>query len=174
MTKQSQGIAAAVTVGAAFLAGADLFIVNVAFDDIARDLGGGSTTLARLSWVLTAYAVVFAALLVPFGRAGDRYGARRVFLGGLVVFTAASAACAVAGDVETLIGFRVVQAVGAAAMTPASLGLLLAALPPERRPRPARAWALEEAGFLVTNGGYVDSGLAEGTVAYSEPGAGTM
>ncbi|WP_205472797.1 MFS transporter [Nocardioides sp. SYSU D00038] len=133
-----------VTVGAAFLSSLDLFVVNVAFDEIGRDLGVGSPggpTAGDLSWVLNAYAVVVAALLVPFGRLADRYGRRRLFLLGVAVFTLASAACALSGDVWVLVGFRAAQAVGAAAMTPTSLGILLAALPPERRLVGVRVWA---------------------------------
>ncbi|GAB3668240.1 MFS transporter [Nocardioides korecus] len=147
MQMQSQRVARAVlavTVGAAFLSSLDLFVVNVAFDVIGRDLGvgrPGGPTAGDLSWVLNAYAVVFAALLVPFGRLADRYGRRRLFLLGVALFTAASAACAAAGDVWVLVGFRGLQAVGAAAMTPTSLGILLAALPPERRLVGVRIWA---------------------------------
>src|SRR5215213_1277277 len=71
---------------ATFVASLDLFIVNIAFPDIRADLGGGS--VGELSWVLNAYAIVFAALLVPAGRLADRAGRRRGFLGGL-----APAAC---------------------------------------------------------------------------------
>ncbi len=133
-----------ITVGAAFLSSLDLFVVNVAFDAIGRDLGvgrAGGPTAGDLSWVLNAYAVVFAALLVPFGRLADRYGRRRLFLLGVAVFTAASAACAAGGDVWMLVAFRALQAVGAAAMTPTSLGILLATLPPERRLVGVRVWA---------------------------------
>lgn len=134
----------AVTVGAAFLASLDLFVVNVAFDAIGRDLGvgrpGGPST-GDLTWILNAYAVVYAALLVPFGRLADRYGRRRLFLLGVTVFTLASTACALSGDVWALVAFRGLQAVGAAAMTPTSLGILLAALPAERRLVGVRVWA---------------------------------
>ena len=133
-----------ITVGAAFLSSLDLFVVNVAFDEIGRDLNVGRAdgpSAADLSWVLNAYAVVYAALLVPFGRLADRYGRRRLFLLGVAVFTAASAACAVGGDVWTLVAFRALQAIGAAAMTPTSLGILLATLPPERRLVGVRVWA---------------------------------
>jgi EmrB/QacA subfamily drug resistance transporter len=133
-----------VTVGAAFLSSLDLFVVNVAFEHIGRDLGVGSAdgpSSADLSWVLNAYAVVVAALMVPFGRLADRYGRRRLFLLGVAVFTAASAACALSGDVGALVAFRVLQAVGAAAMTPTSLGILLSALPTERRLVGVRVWA---------------------------------
>jgi len=133
-----------VTVGAAFLSSLDLFVVNVAFDQIGRDLGVGlvnGPSPGDLSWVLNAYAVVVAALMVPFGRLADRYGRRRLFLLGVAVFTAASAACALSGDVWALVAFRALQAVGAAAMTPTSLGILLSALPPERRLVGVRVWA---------------------------------
>jgi len=133
-----------VTVGAAFLSSLDLFVVNVAFDAIGRDLGVGRAdgpSPGDLSWVLNAYAVVVAALLVPFGRLADRYGRRRLFLLGVAVFTLSSAACAVSGDVWFLVACRALQAVGAAAMTPTSLGILLAALPPDRRLVGVRVWA---------------------------------
>jgi len=72
-----------------FLSSLDLFIVNIAFPDIRRDFEG--TSLAGLSWILDAYAIVFAALLVPAGRLADRAGRRRAFLAGLALFTGASA-----------------------------------------------------------------------------------
>lgn len=127
-------------VGAAFLAGVDLFIVNVAFDEIAQDFG--STDLQQLSWILNAYAVVFAALLVPMGRLADRYGQKAWLVGGLTTFVLASVACGLAPSVWWLVAFRSLQAVGAAAMTPASLGLLLASVDPHRRAAAARGWAL--------------------------------
>lgn len=122
----------------------DLFVVTVAFDDIGSSLGvgrPGGPTAADLSWVLNAYAVVFAALLVPFGRLADRYGRKHLFIGGLVVFVLASVACAASGDVWALVAFRALQASGAAAMTPTSLSILLAVLPSERRAGGVRLWA---------------------------------
>ena len=124
---------------AAFMASLDLFIVNVAFPNIARDFPGSS--LGDLSWILTGYAVLYAALLVPLGRLADRYGRLNGFLFGLGLFTAASAACAASQNLWSLVAFRGLQAVGAAALTPTSLGLLLAATAPERRVRAVRAWA---------------------------------
>jgi len=120
------------------LASLDLFIVNVALPQIAVDLH--EPDLGRLSWVLNAYAIVYAALLVLFGRLADRYRRDRGFLLGLAVFTLASAGCALAGDLTTLVAFRVVQAAGAALLTPTSLGLVLAAYPPHRRTGAVRAW----------------------------------
>lgn len=133
-----------VAVGAAFMASLDLFVVNVAFDDIGSALrvgAPGGPSAADLSWVLNAYAVVYAALLVPFGRLADRYGRKQLFVAGLVAFVVASALCALAGTVGTLVAFRSLQAAGAAAMTPASLGILLTALPPEHRAGGVRLWA---------------------------------
>jgi EmrB/QacA subfamily drug resistance transporter len=124
---------------AAFMAALDLFIVNIAFPDIARDFDGAS--LDQLSWVLNAYTIVFAALLVPFGRWADRLGRRRGFLAGLAVFTVASALCAVAPTLEALVAARVVQALGAAVLVPTSLALLLPEFPPERRGAAVGVWA---------------------------------
>src|SRR3954469_10594917 len=131
-------VAAIVSVGV-FVASLDLFIVNIAFTDIQRDFDGAS--LASLSWILNAYAIVFAALLVPAGRWADRAGRKRAFLGGLALFTLASAACAVAPSVGVLVAARVVQAAGAAVLMPASLGLLLPEFPPEKRGLAIGLWA---------------------------------
>jgi len=88
-----------VLIGATFLVSLDLFIVNVASDEIGHDLASGGSSLADVSWVLTTYAVVYAALLVPMGRLTDRYGRKNGFIAGLVVFTLASAACGFADSV---------------------------------------------------------------------------
>jgi EmrB/QacA subfamily drug resistance transporter len=137
MTKPSRVLA---VVGlAVFLSVLDLFIVNIAFPDMRRDFGGVS--LSGLSWVLTAYAILFAATLVPAGRLGDLYGRRKVFVIGLGLFTLGSALCAVAPSVETLVAARVLQGVGAAALTPNSLGLVLPLFPPSRRSTVIGAWA---------------------------------
>ena len=140
---------------AAFMASLDLFIVNVAFPDIARDFPGSS--LGDLSWILSGYAVLYAALLVPLGRLADRYGRLNGFMFGLGLFTVASAACAVSLNLWSLVAFRGLQAVGAAALTPTSLGLLLAATAPERRVRAVRAWAA--IGTLAAAMGPVIGGL---------------
>jgi EmrB/QacA subfamily drug resistance transporter len=143
MVKPSQppraGLVLAVLSVAAFMASLDVFIVNVAFDSIGADFPG--TSLSQLSWVLNAYAVVFAALLVPAGRLADRYGRRAGFVLGLAVFTLASAACAASDGIWELVAFRAVQAVGAALLTPASLGLVLASSAPEHRARSVKIWA---------------------------------
>jgi EmrB/QacA subfamily drug resistance transporter len=95
---------------------------------------------ATLSWVLTGYAIVFGSLLVVAGRTADRLGSRRVFFFGLGIFCLGSLLCGIAPSVETLILGRVVQGTGAAAMLPASLGLLLAAYSKERRSQVVALW----------------------------------
>lgn len=122
-----------------FVASLDLFIVNIAFPDIAADFSGAD--LGDLSWVLNAYTIVFAALLVPAGRIADAVGRKRAFLAGLAVFTLASAACALADSVEALVAARVVQAAGAAFLLPTSLGLLLPEFTAEQRPVAIGIWA---------------------------------
>jgi EmrB/QacA subfamily drug resistance transporter len=121
------------------LANLDLFIVNVGLPVIGRDLGGA--TLEDTSWILNGYAIAYAALLVFLGRLAERYRRNVSFLLGVALFTLASAACAAANDVGALTLFRLVQAAGAALMTPTSIGLLLAVYPPERRGGAVRAWA---------------------------------
>ncbi|MCX2966942.1 MFS transporter [Gordonia aquimaris] len=133
------GLVLAILSIAAFMASLDVFIVNVAFDDIGREFGG--TGLSELSWVLNAYTILYAALLVPAGRIVDRYGRKGGFLLGLAVFTAASAACAAAQGIWWLVAFRCLQAVGAAILTPASLGLVVSTMPIEVRARSVRIWA---------------------------------
>jgi EmrB/QacA subfamily drug resistance transporter len=127
-----------VIASAVFMSNLDLWIVNVAFVDIGHSLGGST---ASVSWVLNAYAVGLAALLVPAGRLGDRLGHRRVFLAGVTVFTAASLICALAPDLGVLVAARVMQAAGAAAQLPSSLALLMAAVPAESRTAAARSWS---------------------------------
>src|SRR5258708_2101968 len=120
------------------LANLDLFIANVALPNIGQDFK--NATLEDLSWILNGYAIVYAALLVFFGRLAERHRRDRSFLLGVALFTGASAACAMANSVETLVIFRLAQAAGAALMTPTSLGLLLAVFPPARRGSAVRTW----------------------------------
>jgi EmrB/QacA subfamily drug resistance transporter len=143
-----------VAISAIFMANLDLWIVNVALVGMQRSLGG---SLSDLSWVLNAYAVTLAALLIPAGRLGDRIGHRRVFLGGIAVFTIASLACAVAPDVPVLVVARVVQAAGAAALVPTSLALLLGAVDAGRRISATRGWSA--AGGLAAVAGPLLGGL---------------
>jgi EmrB/QacA subfamily drug resistance transporter len=139
------------------LASLDLFIVNVALPQMARDFHVRGSGLADLSWVLSAYAIVYAALLVLFGRLAERYPRELGFLLGAAVFVAASAACGAATSVAMLVGFRIVQAAGAALLTPTSLGLILATTEPERRQGAVRAWTA--VGGLAAAAGPVIGGL---------------
>ena len=104
-----------------FMVIVDATIVNVALPALGRDLGGG---VSSLQWVVDAYTVVFAGLLLPGGSLGDRVGSRRVFSVGLAVFTLASAVCGAAPNVAVLIAARALQGVGAALLVPSSLALL--------------------------------------------------
>ncbi len=122
-----------------FLSSLDLFIVNIAFPSISTTFHGES--LSSLSWVLSAYTIVFAAALVPAGRWADRAGRKRAFLLGLAIFTTASALCAVAPSLEFLVAARVLQASGGALMLPTSLGLLLPAFGPARKGAAIGLWS---------------------------------
>jgi EmrB/QacA subfamily drug resistance transporter len=124
---------------AVFMSSLDLFIVNLAFPYISREYPG--TSLDSLSWVLNAYTIVFAAVLVPAGRWADRIGRRRVLVGGLIAFSVGSLLCGVAPGVGALIAARVIQALGAGLMVPASLSLLLAAVPAQGRAKAIGTWS---------------------------------
>jgi EmrB/QacA subfamily drug resistance transporter len=124
---------------AVFMATLDVFIVNIAFPSIHSDLRGSS--IAGLSWVLNAYAIVFAALLVPSGRLADRFGRRRGFLVGMLIFVTGSALCGAAPSVATLVAARVVQATGAAILLPTSLALVLPEFVAEERAAAIGVWA---------------------------------
>jgi EmrB/QacA subfamily drug resistance transporter len=127
-----------VTALGAFMASLDLSIVNVAFPALERTFPSDSR--AALAWVITGYSIVFGSLLVTAGRSADRIGRRRVFFVGLAVFSLGSALCGLAPSVSLLIAGRLIQGCGAAAMLPASLGLLLGAFPTERRSQVVALW----------------------------------
>jgi MFS family permease len=124
---------------AMFMASLDLFIVNLAFPYIGIDFRGAS--LSSLSWVLNGYTIVFAAVLVPAGRWADRVGRRRVFMAGLAAFSVSSVLCGLAPGVAVLIAARVIQAVGAGLMVPASLSVLLATVPASALSHAIGTWA---------------------------------
>jgi len=124
--------------GGSFLAFIDVTIANLAVPSLATDHPDAG--LGTLSWVVSLYAVVFAAGLAPLGRLADVLGRRPLFVGGVVVFTAASLAAGLAPDVTTLLVARGVQAAGAAAMIPSSLGIVLAYTAPERRVAALGLW----------------------------------
>lgn len=129
---------------AVFMVSLDATVAVAAFPALRSHFAGA--TPADLSWVLNGYTIVYAALLVPAGRLADRRGARRIFLLGLALFTLASAGCALAGNVFALSAARVVQAVGAALLAPASLALLLAAFPGGQRQGAVGLWSAVGAG----------------------------
>jgi EmrB/QacA subfamily drug resistance transporter len=124
--------------GGSFLAFIDVTIANLAVPSLAVDYSDAG--LDTLSWVVSLYAVAFAAALAPLGRLADVLGRRILFVGGVSVFTAASLAAALAPSVEVLLLARGVQAVGAAAMIPSSLGIVLAHSAPERRVAALGLW----------------------------------
>ena len=117
----------------------DATIVNVAFPEIQRSFPG--TSFGALSWVLNAYNIVFAAFLVAAGRMADLLGRKRTFELGIALFTVMSVLCAIAPTVETLIAARVLQALGAAIIVPASLALVLQAYPGESRTHGVATWS---------------------------------
>ena len=116
----------------------DTTIVNVALPSIQRSL---HMSISSLEWIVTAYALTFAALLITGGKLGDLYGRRRMFMAGLVIFTAASLACGLAPSAGFLIGARAVQGVGAALMNPATLSIISATFPPKERGQAIGIWA---------------------------------
>jgi EmrB/QacA subfamily drug resistance transporter len=128
----------AATVGGSVLASIDSTVVNIALPSIGRDFGTG---LGTLQWVVTAYTLTLAGLLLVAGALGDRYGRRRVFDIGVVWFTAASVLCAVAPTAETLVGARALQGIGAALLTPGSLAIIEATFVPADRSRAIGAWS---------------------------------
>ena len=109
-----------------------------AFDALRQSFVG--TSAAELSWVLNGYTVVYAAMLIPAGGLADAHGRRRIFRLGLTLFLAASVACGAAPSVEWLIAARVIQALGAALLTPASMSIVLSAFPTEKRAVAVSLW----------------------------------
>jgi NTE family protein len=122
----------------AFLAFLDSTIVNIALPDIQRSFP--HYDISALSWVLNAYNIVFAAVLVAAGRLADVLGRRRTFVGGAALFTVASGLCAMAGSVEQLVGFRALQGIGAAILVPASLALVVEAFDAAHRGHAVNLW----------------------------------
>ena len=108
----------------------DTTIVNVAIPAMSTGL---NTTLDQILWVLNAYILVYAVLLITAGRLGDLYGQRNLFALGLLIFTIASALCGISQNPTQLIGARILQGVGGALLTPQTLAILTSIFPPERR-----------------------------------------
>lgn len=135
----------------------DTTIVNIAIPDIEKGL---STSFDQVLWILNAYILVYAVLLITAGRMGDIYGAKNLFVAGLVIFTVSSAACGLARNPTELILFRVTQGVGGAVLTPQTLSVITTIFPPDRRGAAFGIWGAVAGvaavvgptlgGFLVT------------------------
>ena len=134
----------------------DVTIVNTALNSIGTSLGGG---VSELQWVVSAYTIAFAAFILTAGALGDRIGAKRVFMAGFAIFTAASVTCALAPDAAILIAARCVQGLAAAILVPNSLALLSHAYVDERaRGRAVGVWAAG-ASLALTAGPLIGGGL---------------
>ena len=127
---KSAGWALALTSVAFFMTALDTLVVITALPAIHADFGGSVSTL---EWTVNAYTLTLAAGIITGAALGDRFGRRRMYVAGLLLFTAASAACALAPSAGLLIGARAVQGLGAALITPLSLTILASAFPAERR-----------------------------------------
>src|ERR1700757_3860676 len=115
----------------------DNTIVNVALPTLQRSLG---LKISELEWIVTGYALTFGAFMLTGGKLADLLGRRRIFVVGLIVFTAASLACGLAGSAAVLIGARVVQGLGAAMMNPATLSIITVTFPPHQRGTAIGIW----------------------------------
>src|SRR6266581_1349358 len=134
----------------------DVTIVNTALDSISGSLGGG---VSELQWVVTSYTIAFAAFILTAGALGDRIGAKRLFMAGFAIFTAASVGCALAPNAAILIAARAVQGLGAAILVPNSLALLSHAYPDEKqRGRAVGIWAAG-ASLALISGPLIGGGL---------------
>src|SRR5512146_459645 len=116
----------------------DNTVANVALPSIQQSL---HMSISQLEWIVTAYALTFAAFMLTGGKLADLIGRRRIFVIGLVVFTAASFACGIAPSSNWLIGARTVQGIGAALMNPATLSIITATFPPRQRGLAIGIWA---------------------------------
>ena len=153
-----QTLTVLLTCVANFMVTLDALVVVTALPSIHRSLGGGITTL---QWTLTAYTMSFGAGIVTAAELGDRFGRRRVYVIGLMVFTTASAMCALAPNAGLLIGFRALQGLGAACVMPLGMTLLTSAFPEERRGAVVGLWQ-GIAGLAVASGPLVGGALTQG------------
>jgi EmrB/QacA subfamily drug resistance transporter len=156
MSNSNSRLPLALAAGASFLAFLDVTITNLAVPDLAGDFGG--VEIGSLSWVVSLYTILLAALLAPFGRLADLLGRRSLYALGTATFTASSLLAALAPTFEVLLVARAIQGAGAAAMIPASLAIVLADTPPERRTAAIGIWsaaASAAAGIGPSLGGVV-------------------
>jgi EmrB/QacA subfamily drug resistance transporter len=146
------------TAGAYLLITLDALVVVTALPSIHADLGGGA---GNLPWIINAYALTFATGIITAAALGDRLGRRRTYVGGLLLFSVASAACALAPNLGVLIGFRAVQGLGAAVVMPLGLTLLTSSFPRDRRGAVVGIWG-GVAGLGVASGPLVGGAVTEG------------
>jgi EmrB/QacA subfamily drug resistance transporter len=157
-TRRSTAWTFAITSIALFMVALDNLVVTTALPVIRRDLG---SSLADLEWMVNAYTLTFAVLLLTGAALGDRFGRRRLFIIGLIVFTAGSAAAALSPSSGTLIVARAIQGIGGAIVTPLSLTILSGAVPADRRALALGAWG-GIAGLAIAIGPLVGGAIAEG------------
>lgn len=136
--RSGPGAVLAIVCAASFLTFLDVSVVNIAFPSIAGSFSG--TRESVLTWVVSGYGVTFAACLAPAGRLADVIGRGRLFLVGLIAFVITSLACAVAPTAALLIAARLLQGISAAVVVPASIGLLLGAVDPDKRTSAIGTW----------------------------------
>ncbi len=156
--RPSPGWTLALTSVAFFMVALDTLVVITALPAMQHDLHAG---LSTLEWTVNAYGLAFAAGIITAAALGDRLGRRRVYVLGLALFTAASAACALAPTAETLIAARAVQGIGGAMVMPLSLTILTAAFPPERRGAIVGVWG-GIAGLAIASGPLVGGAVTQG------------
>ena len=160
--QRRRSVAIALLVSAQTVVMLDTSIVNVALPSIQSDLG---LDPAGLSWVVNAYVLVFGGLLLLSGRAADLFGRRRMFMGGSIVFTVGSLLAAAAANEAMLVGGRIIQGAGAAALSPAAMSLLLLASPGEARAKAMSMWGVASAVGGAT--GVFLGGVLAGTFGWS-------
>jgi len=161
LTRMQRGLALSATIIASSMGFIDGTIVHIALPTIQKDLGA---PFASLQWIANSYLLTLCALLVISGAIGDRYGPRRIFMVGIVVFTLSSALCAASGSSELLIVARTIQGIGAALMLPQSLSIIARLYEPKDRGKAVGIWSAASSasaaagpvigGFLVDNGGW--------------------
>src|SRR5215212_3242820 len=143
---------------ALFMVSLDNLVVTTALPVIKASLGA---SLSQLEWTVNAYTLTFAVLLLTGAALGDRFGRKRVFMGGVGLFTAGSTAAALAPNGDLLVAARAIQGVGAAVVLPLTLTILSAAVPPERRGLALGAWGAIS-GLAIALGPLVGGAIAEG------------